>query len=316
MNTAEGKAWRILAQTKGVGDRALWRLADFLSARGQTAAWLLRHPAEIGAALRLKPGAVVPPAQPGAETPAAPGGRTVTLLHPLHPRFPERLRARRDRSPLPALLYVFGDLSLLARPAVAVVGSRDAGREELVVAGNLASALAAAGMAVVSGYAPGIDEAAHLAALEAGGSTLLVLAEGLGCFRERPRFRGRLSAENALLVSPFEPHKRWAGFQAMARNKLVCALSDAVVVVASGPERDPAGRMSGSFDAGLAAVKMGIPAFTVDPAHYASPPPGNRELIARGLGAWDPAAGVAPLLDRLRAPISKNPGEQLPLFGK
>ena len=81
----------------------------------------------------------------------------------------------------PLVLWTKGDPDWLARPAVAVVGSRAATPAGLVIARTLARDLARAGLVVVSGLARGIDAAAHEGALESGGTTVAVL----GCGADR-----------------------------------------------------------------------------------------------------------------------------------
>ncbi len=301
MNTPEGKAWRALAAARGVGPMTLWLVADYLAGRRQTASWLLQNPGEFRAALKgSKPGTAMPDlAGREFEDEEKFDGRLVTVLHPLHPDFPQQVKDLRDIVPLPALLYVRGNIAILNRPGVAVVGQRQAGEAALAVAAALASDLAAAGINIVSGYAAGIDSAAHLAALRAGGTTSIVLPEGIDHFQTRPEMKQHLTVDNMLVVSQFEPRARWAPYMAMTRNKLVCALSGAVVVIASGPERDADGRCSGSFDAGMSGLKMGMPVFVVSPDFYAAPPAGNRRLIAKGGREWDPASGAAPIIAAL-----------------
>jgi DNA processing protein len=316
MNTPEGRAWRALAAAKGAGPKTLWRIAGYLDGRRRTASWLLENPEELHGALMASKAAI---GAPGPIVDASGAneifpGQPLVLLHPLHPLFPRRIRELKDKVSLPALLYAAGNLSLLERPGVAIVGMRNAARPALDVADALAADLAARGIHVVSGYATGIDSAAHLAALREKGTTGLVLSEGIGRFRARPEFSGLLTKENTLVLSQFEVHDRWAAYMAMARNKLVCALSDAVLVVVSGVERGADGRMSGSFAAALAALKLEIPVFTVSPDFFPDPPAGNRELIARGCSAWDPASGAAPIIAAMGAAAQKKPSRQLSLF--
>jgi predicted Rossmann fold nucleotide-binding protein DprA/Smf involved in DNA uptake len=68
----------------------------------------------------------------------------------------------------------------------------------------------------------------------------------------------------------------------MARNKLVCALSSALIVISSGKELDSKGRMSGTFDAAKTAMKMNIPVFVFSPDSFIKMPEGNRDLIKLG----------------------------------
>lgn len=137
----------------------------------------------------------------------------------------ERLRARG--------LWVSGSLAGLKKPAVAVVGCRapsEAGRRR---SHALAEGLAAAGVCVVSGLALGIDGAAHAGALAAGGPTIGVLGGGHWRFfpqRNRALAEAMLAAGGAV-VSPFPPDEIVRPWQFLARNGIVAALSDAVVVV-------------------------------------------------------------------------------------
>jgi DNA processing protein len=316
LNSVEGSAWHVLSGAKGVGPKTLWRIADYLAGRKKTAAWLLKNFAEKEVTMSLSKAGIILPGCEERECAelAADAVRQATVLHPLHVDFPPRLKTLKEAAPLPALLYVRGNIALLNRPGVAIVGQRRAGEAELAAAEALSGELAVQGINVVSGYANGIDSAAHLGTLRAGGTTIMVLAEGIHHFRSRPEFLDHLTVDNVLVVSQFPPDARWAGYMAMARNKLVVALSGAVVVIVSGPERAANGRMSGSFDAGISALKMGIPVFVVSPHFFTDPPEGNRQLIARGCCAWTPIAGAAPILEALRSYREQKAPEQLNLF--
>ena len=319
MNTLEGKAWRVLSGAKGVGPKTLWLIADYLSTQKKTASWLLQDPDRIKAALMgSKAGIVIPDFvdQEYVEVEKF-AGQQVTVLHPLNPDFPQRIRTLKDKISLPAILYVTGNVAILNRPGVAIVGGRYAGAAALAAADSLAAELAAKGVNIISGYAAGIDTAAHLAALRAGGTTSVVLSEGIDHFQTKQELREFLTAENTLVISQFEPDAKWASYLAMTRNKLVCALSGAVLVIVSRPERDLNGRMSGTFDAGMTALKMGVPVFVAAPDHFADNPEGNRQLIANGCRAWDPAAGAAPILAAINSNADKKlPPKRLNLFEK
>jgi len=318
MNTPEGRAWRKLAAAQGIGSKALWRIAGYLASRGKTASWLLENPGKLPDALGISKAGFQVRDFAGGENSEAEKfpGREVTLLHPLHPDFPRRIRILQDRQALPALLYVRGNTAVLDRPGVAIVGMRQAGDAALAAAAALAGDLAAREVNVVSGYAAGIDTAAHIAALSSGGTTTAVLAEGIHHFQTRPELGRHLTVDNILVVSQFDPDARWAGYMAMTRNKLVGALAGALVVIISGLERGTGGRHSGTFAAAMSALAMGIPVFAVSPAFFADPPPGNRELIKKGCREWSPAAGLAPLLAALGSPDSKKTPGQLDLFAK
>ncbi len=317
MNTLEGNAWRALAAVEGIGPRALWMIADYLTQRGKAASWLLDNPEKFkdiphaGAS-----GMAASCFSKLKNMEAGPTGKQqITVIHPLHSAFPERIKVLKDKTSLPALLYVWGNIGILKRPAIAVVGKRNAGARALAVADALASELAAKEINLTSGYASGIDTAAHLAALRAGGTTSIVLAEGIQHFQKKPELRRWLTEKNTLVISQFEPGAKWAAFMAMTRNKMVGALSQALIVIVSGPERDVCGRNSGTFNAAISAQKMAIPVFVADPGYFGEGAQGKGELIKRGCLNWDPAAGVAPILAVLNSLKSKK-GEprQLSLF--
>jgi putative DNA methylase len=175
----------------------------------------------------------------------------------------------------PPILFVRGNLDLFARRAVGFAGSRKASEKGLGVAAECAAALAARGVNVISGYAHGVDVACHRAALEAGGVTTIVLAEGILGFRLKRDIRDLATEDNVLVVSEFSPRLPWAGHQAMARNRTICGLSDAMVLIESG-------LTGGTFEAGKAALELHRPLFVVDYAAPAESAEGNRFFLDRG----------------------------------
>jgi DNA processing protein len=132
----------------------------------------------------------------------------------------------------PAGLFIRGrDLGGL-RPRVGIVGARHCSPGGQEVASLLGAALARAGVCVVSGGARGIDAAAHRGALEAGGPTLSVMGCGIDVAYPRQN-RGLLEriAASGALVSEYPPGVPAEPFRFPARNRIVAALSRAVVVV-------------------------------------------------------------------------------------
>src|SRR6266516_801227 len=114
----------------------------------------------------------------------------------------------------PALLYVWGDVALLARRAVAIVGSRNHSPYGAEAARLLAAGVARAGVVVVSGMARGIDATAHAAALDAGGTSVGVL----GC-----------------LITELPPGERPHAGAFPRRNRLISGLAGVAVVVEAAP---------------------------------------------------------------------------------
>lgn len=132
----------------------------------------------------------------------------------------------------PCCLWTRGDRTLFAHTAVAVVGARNATREGLEIAYQIATDLARAGVVVVSGLARGIDAAAHTGALDAKGKTIAVLGTGIDRVypSENKELHERI-ATHGLLVTEFPPGSPPDLFHFPQRNRIISGLSKAVVVV-------------------------------------------------------------------------------------
>jgi DNA processing protein len=218
----------------------------------------------------------------------------IELLVASDGRYPPLLRERLDDR-CPPLLFCHGDARLLSGPAVAIAGSRQASARSLDCARDTAGHAVEANRVVVSGYAGGVDTAAHAAALVAGGATVLVLAEGLLRFRQKEALREVIDGGSLAIVSQFLPRTGWSTSNAMQRNQTICALAEAVFVI-------EAGETGGSLAAGRAALQLGVPLFV--PAHPEPLPPGNRILLKEGgrplpVGEWK--------MDQLLAELGDDP---------
>lgn len=176
----------------------------------------------------------------------------------------------------PRDLTIIGNAALLAQPAVGICGSRKAGETTLAYAYEFGRAAARAGYSVVSGYARGVDRAAHRGALEAGGSTIAVLAEGAVGFGVVPELDGLIDFEaNFAAVSPFEFSARWTMFRAMDRNAYIIGLSRGLFVIESREK-------GGTFEAGKACLRAGKPLWVVEFAKDSPGRGGNAKLIQQG----------------------------------
>ena len=145
--------------------------------------------------------------------------------------FPRALAAIFD-TPAGLFLRGQGELELLDRPAVAIVGARSCSAYGAEVARMLGRELAAAGLVVVSGLARGVDGHAHRGALETDGITVGVL--GCGIDRDYPAAHAELAArigERGLVVSEYAPGVEPAPWRFPARNRVIAGLSQATVVV-------------------------------------------------------------------------------------
>ena len=218
----------------------------------------------------------------------------ITIIHPSRPDFPKHLFE------IAPILFVKGQRQLLNSAGVAIVGARDVSDDGIQVARKIVAGLAQEGINVVSGYAKGVDSTAHLAALEAEGTTTLVLPYGINELRQKREFKKYNWKQDVLAVSQFPPDAKWLARNAMVRNKLICALSKAVVVIESGPKRDADGKMSGTFDTGKTALDMKLPLFVVDPGYFKDPPKGNADLIALGCHKLDPSNGAGEIVSYLK----------------
>ncbi|GIV57809.1 MAG: hypothetical protein KatS3mg042_0722 [Rhodothermaceae bacterium] len=224
----------------------------------------------------------------------------VSVIYPRHRHYPPTLIQDAARFGVSPVLLGKGQTQLLRELGVAIVGSRKVSERGVEAARQLAKQLAQKGFNVVSGYARGVDTGAHLGALEAKGTTTMVLSYGILKFK----LKGDLGSlddiyRSAVAISQFSPHELWRARNAMARNKLVCALSSAVVVIESGPEKDDKGKMSGTFAAAKEALKMGRRLFVVDPKYLDDPSAGNADLIRRGGISIDPDSGANEIAERL-----------------
>ena len=132
----------------------------------------------------------------------------------------------------PLFLYHLGDPGLLTRPCVAVVGSRDASRYGAGMAESIAASLSRSGVCVVSGFAQGIDRAAHQGALRGVGGTIAVLGTGLDLvYPASNTDLWKQIAAHGLIVSEFPPGTRPESMNFPHRNRIVSGLSLGVLVV-------------------------------------------------------------------------------------
>jgi DNA processing protein len=155
--------------------------------------------------------------------------RGVRLLTLDDEDYPENLR---QSSFPPPLLYVRGQLDAMDRFSVAIIGSRRATQYGRMVAEAFAGRLARAGLAIVSGFARGIDSIAHRAALDAGGRTIGVLGNGLSiCYPQENARLGEAIVERGALVTEYPMHTAPERFNFPERNHLIATLALGTLVV-------------------------------------------------------------------------------------
>jgi DNA processing protein len=159
----------------------------------------------------------------------------------------------------PAELYVSGRLHLpLLHPRVAIVGTRRPSAEGLQLASRIATTLAENGVIVVSGLARGIDTAAHVATIEADGSTIAVLGTPLSRFypAENSELQRKIMRDH-LAVSQYPEGATVRPSNFVERNRTMALIADASVVVESGEG-------GGSLNQGWETLRLGRPLFVHD----------------------------------------------------
>jgi DNA processing protein len=198
-----------------------------------------------------------------------------------------------DLAEPPARLYLHGELP--RGPCVALVGTREASEQSLGFTRQLAADLAAAGVAILSGGAKGIDTAAHEGALYGGGVTVVVAPAGLDhCYPEENEllFRRVVASGGAYLsLHPDEIAATQAIF--FARNGCLVALAHAVVVIETRFR-------GGSCNAAKWARELARPLFAVPHSPWHTPGCGAKQLLRRGAQPLDCAEDVLKLLASAR----------------
>ena len=220
------------------------------------------------------------------------GGRYLALGQGLYPR------ALAELDDAPPLLTVKGDLKLLDRPLVAIVGARNASAAACRFARQLAYDLGQQGAVAVSGLARGIDSAAHDGSFETG--TIGVIAGGLDVFYPpENEARQRAMSERGLVVAEMPPGTEPRARHFPYRNRIIAGLSAGTVVVEAAP------RSGSLITARLAAEAgrevMAVPGSPLDPRAQ-----GCNQLIRDGAtliqNAADVLEAVRPIQPTLASP--------------
>ena len=168
------------------------------------------------------------------------------VLASLDDDYPPVLRDRLGRG-APPLLYCVGDVDLLTRDHLGVVGSRDVNEAAASVAQGVGRAAVGAGWGVVSGAAKGVDRLAMTATLHADGVAVGVLADSLARTTRDAEVRRAVTDGRLCLCTPYKPTAGFSVANAMGRNKVIYALSRATLVVTSDLEKG--GTWAGAVEA-------------------------------------------------------------------
>ncbi|HEX2542178.1 MAG TPA: DNA-processing protein DprA [Caldimonas sp.] len=199
------------------------------------------------------------------------------------PRFPSALLEIADP---PLLLYVRGRIDMLARPALAIVGSRNPTAQGLENARAFASHLSHAGWAVVSGLALGVDGAAHEGALEGDGGTIAVVGTGLDrVYPARHRALAKRIATRGLLVSEFAVGTPALPPHFPVRNRIIAGLTRGTLVV-------EAALHSGSLITAKMAAEAGREVFAIPGSIHSPQSRGCHFLLKQGAKLVETASDI------------------------
>jgi DNA processing protein len=193
----------------------------------------------------------------------------------------------------PPVLYCIGRRDLLANPALAIVGSRNATPQGVADAEAFAAALSAAGLTIVSGLAVGIDAAAHRGGLREAASSIAVVGTGLDrVYPARNRDLAHELAARGLLISEFPLGTPPLPQNFPRRNRLVSGLARGILVV-------EATISSGSLITARLAGEQGREVFALPGSIHSPFSKGCHKLLREGAKLVETAQDV---LDELRLP--------------
>lgn len=289
LSDAERVDWLRLIRTENVGPITFRQL---LRRFGTAAAALEALPELAKRGGRTRPIQICPRAEAlrEIEATAAAGARLIARGEPDYPS----VLATLDDSP--PVLTLKGEAGLGQRPAVAIVGARNASALGIRFARQIAAELAGRGFIVASGLARGIDRAAHEGALAAGtsGGTIAVLGAGIDVAypAENAGLQARIGAEGLLIAEmPTGTQPKPAHFP--RRNRIIAGLSLGTLVV-------EAALQSGSLITARLALEQGREVFAVPGSPLDPRCRGTNDLIRQGAtlteGADDVLRVLAPML--------------------
>jgi DNA processing protein len=223
-----------------------------------------------------------------------PANRVVTLADS---HYPPRLLQITDPPPL---LYVKGRAELLSRPALAIVGSRNATPQGMANAEAFAKALADAGLTIVSGLALGADTAAHRGGLAGAASSIAVLGTGADVvYPARNRALAHELAARGALISEFALATRALAGNFPRRNRLISGLALGCLVVEAAAD-------SGSLITARLAAEQGREVFAIPGSIHSPLAKGCHALIKQGAKLVESARDILEELN-LPAPAPLQP---------
>ena len=198
----------------------------------------------------------------------------VQFLLLINQDYPNELKKCLSTNSPPILSYI-GNIELLKTRKVGFSGSRKVSEKGIDITKDVVEQLIKENVSIVSGYAAGVDYEAHYNTLTHGGSTIIIIPEGINSFRIKREMKNIWDWNRVLVISEFKPDDPWTASRAMQRNNTIIGLSDIMIVV-------EAGETGGSLDAGFKTLKMNkhlfVPQYGVVPESAL----GNINLLNKG----------------------------------
>ncbi len=295
-NRPDDRHWLTLEAVPGLGADAARRLFEaFPSAPAILGASASQLSPIVGDKLAraITQGCEEATLQPTLDWLAQPENHLITWTDPAYPA------QLRDLPDPPPWLYLKGDPAWLARPMLAIVGSRNATTQGLRDATAFAQSLSEAGLTIVSGLALGVDAAAHAGGLAGLGSSVAVVGTGLDRVypARNQALAHRLAAEGAI-VSEFPLGTPPKAGHFSRRNRIISGLSLGVLVVEAAPE-------SGSLITARQAVEYGRDVFALPGSIHSPLSKGCHQLIKQGAKLVESAADILEELGMRLAAIAR-----------
>lgn len=284
--------WLQLSLTPGLGAATVRKL---LKQFGLPQAMLARRDAELASVIgpapvqAMRSARVAEAVERALQWAAVDNHHVITLADEAYPR------GLLEISDPPPVLYAHGRLELLAQPALAIVGSRNASAQGARNAEQFATALGDAGLTIVSGLALGIDASAHRGGLESRSSTIAVLGTGIDVVY--PVRNAELAADIArrgLLLSEFALGTPAIAHNFPRRNRLISGLARGCLVVEAAVE-------SGSLITARCAADQGRDVFAIPGSIHSPLSKGCHVLIKSGAKLVESAEDVLAELAGFRA---------------
>ena len=206
----------------------------------------------------------------------------ITMFTCVEDSFPSRLLetvSEKGKQDVPVLVHCLGNLDVLGKPSLTVIGTRNPDDAGVKAAEYFSSEFASQGVNIVSGLALGCDSIAHEAALSVNGSTTAILAGGLDSIypKENRGLAERILCAGGLLISENPVFTQTNKYNLVARDRIQAALGDATLVIQTGVS-------GGTMHAAKATLSAGKPLFVVDYKDSA-PDVVHGNLLLKGQGA-------------------------------